>query len=232
MRIPKVFSSCFNNDEIQEQILNLNHLPEMSYSLKEDYNDEKEYVKIIKVIERIIRSSYEYKNYVKYLKDEVDMNACSFFNNLSREDISIEIHHAPLTLFEIASIVFNKHIFIKGDSIDIYDVANEVMECHYDGKVGLIPLSLTVHQLVHRGDIFVPVNCVFGDVRGFYNEYKEFFKDEMVELLRSHIKTTKQINKDQYKPSVLDRKFTYINIDGISLPKAISFNKEKEKVAL
>ena len=36
---------------------------------------------------------------------------------------------------------------------------------HYEGKVGLVPLSLSAHELVHEGELFIPLTSeyVFGN---------------------------------------------------------------------
>lgn len=228
MRIPKIFNSKLDSDEVIKHTIKLDLEP-IPYYPPSFKDDDKDYIKLIKSIEKLVRGSYEYKSFINYLKNEINMNSCSFFNKLTREDISIEIHHSPFTLFEIAVIVLNKHIAEFGeDNFDIYDVAEEVTRLHYEGKVGLIPLSLTVHELVHRGDIFIPINCVFGNVSEFYKEYKPYISAEQKELLKNHIRTTKQIDKEHYNPNVLERQYTYIEMDGITLPKIVS-SKEKIK---
>jgi len=221
MRIPKVITSKLQSDDLQIQHITL-EMKEVPFLPPAFMDDDKEYIKVIKLLEKLVRQSYEYKNYVNFLKNEIDMNCCSFFNNATRDDISIEIHHSPFTLFEIACIVFAKNVAKYGsDNYDIYEVAEEITKLHYEGLIGLIPLSLTVHQLVHRGDIFIPVNCVFGNVSEFYKRYKPFITHEQKELLKNHILTTKQIDKDQYRPNILERKFTYVDIDGMSFPKPL-----------
>jgi hypothetical protein len=70
-------------------------------------DDEKQKTKFIKDIERIVRSSLEYRNYIKFLKTEALINYCSVLNKLPDDivnSISIEMHHYPFTLYDIASI--------------------------------------------------------------------------------------------------------------------------------
>jgi len=228
MRIPKVFSSELNNNEVLIQNIKIDLQPIPYYESNNWQDDEKLYIRLIKKIEKMVRHSYEYKNFIAYLKEEIDMNNCSFFNKLTREDISIEIHHAPLTLFEIVSIVFSKNVDEYGaDNINVFDIAEEVIKLHYENYVGLIPLSLTVHELVHTGEVFIPIQSVYGKIKSFYNKYEKYFTKEQKDLLKSHIETSKQINNQNYKPSVLERKFTYINIDGFNLPKKIESKIEK-----
>lgn len=231
MRIPKVITSKNNYDEILKDTIRLELSP-IPFHIPDFQDDEKEFIKLIKKIEKLVRNSYEYKNYINFLKEEIDMNSCSFFNNLTREDISIEIHHAPLTLFEITSIVFQKQLEEYGeDGLDMFKVAEEVTKLHYKGMVGLIPLSETVHQLVHRGDVFIPIDCVYGKVYSFYKKYEKYFKEEQKNLLKNHISASKQIDKECYKPSVLERKYTFVEMDGLNLPKKINSIKEELKIS-
>ena len=70
--------------------------------------NEKERIKFIKHIEKIIRMSYEYKEYINYLKEEYNMTFCSVYENINRDNIPkvrIEIHHEPFTLYDIVNIV-------------------------------------------------------------------------------------------------------------------------------
>jgi len=77
------------------------------------FRSDKDRVKFVKRIEKIVRSSLEYKDYIAFLKDNVDMTACRFFNNVDGLDnrrIKIEIHHEPLTLYDIVNVVVEKWI--------------------------------------------------------------------------------------------------------------------------
>ena len=223
MRIPKITRSKYHPDVAQKHTISLSLEPVYYYSDIIAEDDVKGYDRMIKSIERMVRNSYEYKNYISYLKQEIDMNHCSFFTQLSREDVSIEIHHCPFTLYDLTSIVYNKHVMEEGaDNYNIYKIAEEVTKLHYEGKVGLIPLSVTVHELVHRGDVFIPLDSVYGDVAQFYQDYTAYITKEQKELLKSHIMLTKQINKQSYQPSVLERKYTYVQIDGYELPHKVT----------
>ena len=111
----------------------------------QDYDvfDDKDFRKYIMDIKRTVRNSLEYRQYVQFLRNYMNMNECSFFENVSNADntkIKIEIHHSPYTLEDIVMTVFNKRVFY-GEDIDVEDVAKEVMYIHYFLMVGLIPLS-------------------------------------------------------------------------------------------
>ena len=48
------------------------------------------------------------------------------------------------------------------------------MELHFSNMVGLVPVSLTPHQLVHSENLFVPMSIVYGNYETFFDQYKEY----------------------------------------------------------
>jgi hypothetical protein len=222
VRVPKINSRDI--EEVKEETVKINFFIKPNMKDNSWQEDEKSLDKMIKRIERFVRSSYEYREYTTFLKEEIDMNQCAFFPKLTREDVSIEIHHAPLTLYDITSIIFN-HMQIHEVEPTAFDVADEVMKAHFAGLVGLMPLTLTAHELVHSGDIFIPVDKVYGNVKGFYNKYKDGFTTDHKQLLKENINVTKQLNNEKYSPSVLERKFTYLEVEGIEFPRKITVDE-------
>ena len=191
------------------------------------FRSDKDRVKFVKRIEKIVRSSLEYKDYIAFLKDNVDMTACKFFNNVDGLDnrrIKIEIHHEPLTLYDIVNVVVEKWL-VEGIPLNDLYIGDEVMRLHYENKVGLIPLSKTVHQLVHNSDdIIIPLPMVYGNYTAFLNEYADFIESgvpEIIDKLERKIALTNSLkNADVNEAySVLQKDFEYIEVEGFSLVK-------------
>lgn len=186
-----------------------------------DLNDEKSFSKFVVDLEREVRSSYEYKKLIKYLKEHKGMNRCAFFDRTTidpERKVTIEIHHHPFTLYDICIIVCAKRQY-NGESMELEMVAKEVMQLHYEGKVGLIPLSKTPHDLYHNGFLQIPLKNVYGNWREFRNEYYDFFTDEQKDILERII----QFDNDYQKENalrVLQQKNLYIQsgIDEYRLP--------------
>jgi len=182
---------------------------------------DKEKLKLIKTVEKVVRSSIEYKQYIQYLREEIDMTMCSFFNNISNKDgskVSIEIHHEPFTLFDITQIIVEK--CMSNDIIvNPLLLAEEVMKLHYQNKVGLIPLSITVHQLVTDGKIFIPLQCVYGDFIGFLEEYNDYITDDIKDILECKLKMSRDLT--ELDLSKLEKKYVYLEIDGMTFPQPI-----------
>lgn len=184
--------------------------------------NDKDKIKLIKTVEGIVRRSTEYKQYIKFLKDEIDMRCCSYFQNINNKEgkrISIEIHHEPFTLFDITQIVVEKTIY-NDEEINPLLIAEEVMRLHYRDMVGLIPVSITVHQLIHDGKLFVPLQNVYGDYTKFIQEYAECIPTDIHNMLEMKLKISKDI--DSVDNSILEKKYVYLDVDGFSLPQIIT----------
>lgn len=206
--VPKQIES-YKNDRLIEEV-NMSEIPEVE--MKYNIITEKDKAKTVKTCERMIRSSLEYKDYIKFLKEYIDMNKCSFWGNVKMDHYSkvkIEIHHSPFTLYDITMTILLKHLDLYGE-INLFEVSEEVMKLHYQCRVGLIPLSTTVHKLVHNGSIFIPVQNVRGDWLSFYKEYEPYIPQDMKDKLKAIIRFSKECQ--DY--SLLETKYTYIEVDG------------------
>lgn len=186
---------------------------------------EKDRTKFIKTCEVLIRSSKEYKEFIKYFKDYYDIHSCAFFTKLDTINLSkvkLEIHHEPFSLFDITNIVLNKHL-MNDVPLNYFRIASEVTKLHYDHKVGLIPLSITVHQLYHLGKIFIPIQAVdnLGLIE-FVKEYEDYIPEEQKDILVEKIKASKEIEEQGYQDlSILGKKYTYLEVEGQTFPHLI-----------
>lgn len=179
--------------------------------------------KFIKQIEKLIRSSDEYKSYIKFLKDKMHMNRC-YVNptimSANGKKYSIEIHHEPFTLYDLVDIEIMRREK-EGIALDKFSIAEAVMALHYDGLVGLIPLSKTQHQLVHSSKVFIPLQHIYQD---FY-KYYEIFSDVLESEECSHIKQkldTKialSLRCENVQSDVNVPEFVYIDVDGFNVPQ-------------
>lgn len=217
MRIPKIEN--YNN---KQKIVTVN-IPRVN-KVNKSYiiMNDKDKLKLIKTVEIIIRKSLEYKQYIAFLKDKIDMVECAYFhnvNNRGRSKISIEIHHEPFTLFDLVQIVTDKHIYYD-ESLNPLLIAEEVMKLHYQNMVGLLPLSVTVHQLVHDGKILVPLQIIFGDYLKFIEVYDAYINEDLKNMLRHKLEMSKDINN--LDTTILDTKYVYLEIDGMKLPQLVT----------
>lgn len=186
-----------------------------------DLNDDKSFKKYIQTIEKVVRTSFEYRALINYLREYMDMNQCAFYKNVNNADstkIKIEVHHEPLSLFDICIIVYNKRVAFN-EPLDEEFVAKEVMYLHYNLMIGLIPLAETVHQLVHAQYLFVPTTAVLGKYKEFIDRYKEYMLPEQLESLDHIEEATKTYDSDDAK-LLLSKNYIYIDMSGsYKLPK-------------
>lgn len=214
---------CNNN---KDNIINISNINEFEYINPYDLSDDKDYKRFCKDIEKIIRNSYEYKIFIKYLKENFNMNKCAFLNISDEEDpsIKIHIHHSPLTLYDIVNIVYRK-MSNNNEFISVWSVAEQVLRLHYQLLVGLIPVSETVHQLIHSGRLFVPLNKVFGRYKLFTDIYYPYIEPEMIDSLRMAERATEEnssvgdttiLNTNKINFNITDKRYQLPQIGTIS----------------
>ena len=184
----------------------------------EDYDlmDDKDREKYIVDLERHVRSSFEYRQMVQYLREYMNMNSCAFIPNISNETsrrVRIEIHHSPFTLRDICCVILNKRMK-NGEMLTIESVGYEVMFVHYSLMVGLIPLSETVHELVHTQYLFVPTNKVYGYYKAFVQTYYNYIDPELLDKLDELEKLTIAGTYNDTYRQVLEKKYITIDMEG------------------
>ena len=147
-----------------------------------------ENVRFIKKIEALVRGSREYKSYISYLRNDLNMNRCSFLPNLdfSTDEVGLEMHHCPITLYTLVDVVIT-HRLARGQAVTSLSVADEVMRMHFENKVGLVPLCRSAHKLVHSGGLIVHPLMVHGDYLGFLRSYPDGVSEELVAQLLAFI---------------------------------------------
>lgn len=186
-----------------------------------DYFDSKSFKTYMADLEKTVRGSLEYRNLISYCRENMNMNKCSFFENVNNIDtfkIKIELHHTPFGLYDICKTVFNKRCRYH-EEIDVESVAEEVIMLHYYGLVGLIPLSETVHDMVHNQYLFVPCQYVMGRYEDFYNLYEEFIEPENKDVY-NRIKEYSEFFDPQQNLKLLQRNYIHIDFSGAyNLPK-------------
>lgn len=205
---------------VQKNPLSIITLPDIPIfdALVWDFDDPKELRKYFSAIESEIRSSFEYREMIYFIKTNYDMDQCAFIkcDPTDGYNIRIEIHHSPFTLFDIVVIVYRKRLYY-GEPMESHMVAKEIMVLHYKLLVGLIPLSKTAHQLVHDGKLFIPSSNVLGNYRQFVELYKPFCEEEELETL-DRIEKYSLESSELINSTILDKNLISYNITSQQLP--------------
>lgn len=220
--------------------------PELPYFDQESYDirDNRDFEKLIDDSERVCRNSYEYRLLFSYLKQSEGMNVCTFLQNVTNIDnktVAIHLHHTPFTLYDICGTVIRKRLH-NNESIDIFDIAKEIMWLHYMGYVGLIPVSETVHELIHNQFLFVPTHIVRGNYKQFVDMYREYIDPQAMEALTNAETITLEYLDDPNNPDhivnsqmrIFNLHSTYINIQNapdINIQIPIGQNMMSNRIA-
>lgn len=180
-----------------------------------DFNDSKSFEHYISDLERIVRQSFEYRQFIGYLRNVEGMNECAMLNNVTNKaesKVRIEIHHSPFTLYDICVIVFRKRSALNED-LNINSVAEEVLFLHYIAWVGLIPLSATVHDMVHNAYLFIPTNKIRGNYRPFIESYYNYINPELLDNIDAAEQATKN-ELDRKRMEIFNNHRIYVNNNG------------------
>lgn len=210
MRIPKV--THFDN---KSPVIHRTYSSPVKAPRYTIITNDKQRDKCIKRLERKCRSSMEYTDLIKYLKSNMDMESCVFLPKLGNGKRSTtEIHHEPYDLYTICGIVLKKHEMSENGNINEMMVAKEIMQLHYQGMIGLIPLSGVAHDLVHDGKLFVPLYCVFGKFVEFTQKYYDAileYDESILDALQEKVLLTE---KGEVDTSILNVCYVYGQMDG------------------
>ena len=161
--------------------LNLNEVPEFDFATY-DLNSDKDLKKYLRYIEGEVRHSFEYREFIAYIKDFYGMNQSGFEQiDTTNNKIKIEIHHYPYSLFDIVSIVYQKRCYYN-ESLEPQMVSKEVMMLHYKLLVGLVALTTTEHQLMHDGKLFYPANKILGRWDVFEKLYQTWIGSDLLDM--------------------------------------------------
>ena len=149
--------------------------------------------RFIKKVEALVRSSPEYKAYISYLRNDLKMNRCSFMPNLliDEGEISLEMHHCPLTLFDIVDVIIN-HRLANNQAITTLTIADEVMRMHFENNVGIIPVSVSIHKLIHAGSILVHPAMIHGNWMNLLRIYPNGVSEALMTKLLAFVSITEE----------------------------------------
>lgn len=152
------------------------------------FENEKESFKFTKNCEKLIRMCPEYKEWRDYLVNVLKNNFC-FVTHEINDEVSLDIHHHPISLFSITKTIINKKLD-NGDSFSSFDIASEVMKIHFCNQLGYIPLVKTIHEKFHAGYLKIPIGLIKGNYRSFIDEYSKYIDDSDMEVINERIAVT------------------------------------------
>lgn len=159
----------------------------MMYKDEEYFSSYESYINFVKGCEKAVRNNDRYKKYINYLKKEVKLNKCQVLKNVTDEDAAIEMHHGPIfTLFDVCCIVL-EYFIKKKWKISTFRIADAVLNEHQKNRVQVVMVSVTVHEQIHNGDVFINRHQAYGDLKAFIKKYGEAMSDEYREQVNRYI---------------------------------------------
>ncbi len=173
----------------------------LTYYMKSIVND-KAIIRIIHAVERMFRTSAEYNHYLGNIRKSTGFNNCSIFGGVTDDNATIEFHHYPFTLYDIVQSVILKSLSNK-QTFSTFTLARDVTILHFQNKVGIVPLSKTVHQMVHTGALFLPLDFVLGDYVSFVDDFQDVFTNKIREKYNAMVKKTKELKDTDFNPNIL-----------------------------
>ena len=204
-----------NSELIDFKYVNSDIVEPLYYAITE-FESEKKIIGFIKKVEGIVRRSTEYTKLIKYIREELELNNCSIMNDVTSDEALIELHHAPFTLFDIVEAALN-HRLENRIPITTLSLAEEVIIYHYEGIVGLIQLTKTMHDLVHSKRVSISPEMIIGKYDVFFKRFEKYLSDaaklKYMELAE-HAGTRYDVNKliDENKIREDEEKKHMINV--------------------
>jgi hypothetical protein len=162
---------------------------------RKTFSSEKSHNHFIKACVRMIRSSVEYREWASYVKDVMGYKTCVFTNEVS-DQLTIDIHHHPLCLFDIVNIVVSTYLKNQIE-FSSPDVSKDVLLLHYTNNVGYVPLISSLHEKYHNGYLTIPPKFIAGKWDYLINTPGYVVSDE-VKLKVSELMKAENNNYDTY----------------------------------
>lgn len=142
---------------------------------KDEFLEEKTLKFYVRNIERLVRTSPEYKSWIAFVHNVIGTNFSCYHTGEVSGTCSIHLHHHPFTLYDYVLIALEStHKF------DTFNIAEEVMAYHYYNYVGFIPLCSTSHEKYHSGILDVPINLVEGNWDGFVKKFGNAIPEHLI----------------------------------------------------
>jgi hypothetical protein len=155
--------------------------------IKETNNPDWE--RLIKNCKALIRSSEEYSIFIESCKRDLNLRNCSFLGDVEDdEEVKIEIHHV-FSLHNIVEVIAN-YLLLKEGRVTSMTLCHEVMKAHFNGIIPVIPVSKTIHELIHAQKIKVHLSQIYGDFGKFLSEYRDGFEATHLAQIKVLLETT------------------------------------------
>lgn len=170
----------------------------------DDILEEKEIKQYVRDVERMVRTSKEYKKWLEFIHGVLGSQFVCYKTGETPETCKIQVHHHPITLFEYVAICMQ-----NSNKFDTFQLAEEVMSLHYSNFVGFIPLCTTVHEKYHNQVLTIPIDIIEGDWYNFVINYENQIGDDIV----SKVQVLSTVKLEDYKDEWYMHQKNYVDVN-------------------
>lgn len=181
-----------NEVEVQSNVEKLelyseNYPFNLSLRIKTFENDA-DYQKFIKNCEKLVRNCMEYKLWVNYITDVLQIQSCVITEERS-DQCHTEIHHHPITLYTIVKSLINEKLENE-ESFCSFDICTKAIELHFKNVIGYTVLIASMHEKYHNGFLDIPRSLIKGNYSSFLEEYSKYLDEEELDSINAKLSIT------------------------------------------
>ena len=166
------------------------------YQTRDTLMDIDTYRNFLKNCEARFRHSITYNNYQAHLID-IGLNRCQVHGYITSdmEGVSLEMHHAILTLFDICLLI-SEHKLNTIGYITSFDIVEALKEEHKENNIALVMLSKTPHQVYHSdpSNFYIHPKMCFGNWPRLIEKYKLGLTQDVAFKLLYYLKKAIEID--------------------------------------
>ena len=193
-------------DPDKDGIITIDEIPDPAFDMKYyEYNE-----KIIKKLEIAIRGSFEYKGLFMFIKTYLNVDHCAFYEQYSiKNGLTIELHHAPFTLYDITEAVVAKSMHDKG----YYEIDEQQSEYVYEAYDSFTDETTSYPAYIYISDSAVKYGNKFFQT----NDYGTVIladKPTLIETIAGENNYGDSINEWERRGTVVDRKIWALDSTG------------------
>jgi len=153
-----------------------------------NFENEAHFKKFIKNCELLVRRSNEYSSWRNYIIEILGLNTCHITDEHISE-VTVEVHHHIPSLFAVVAGVINRKIN-NDESFCSFDIAMEVIQLHFENRVGYTILIQSMHEKFHNGHLEIPINLVHGNYNYFIQHYGGYLDNDELEKINQRLRVT------------------------------------------
>lgn len=157
------------------------------YQTRDTLTDVDVYRQFLKNVESRFRKSETYKNYKSFIMS-LGFDHCQVHGYINSTMATLEMHHAILTLFDVAMLITEHYLNTVG-YVSTFDIVQAIKEEHKAGNIALVMLSKTPHQIYHADkSFFIHPDMCIGNWPELIRKYNKGLTQDLAFNLLYYIK--------------------------------------------